>query len=670
MYTRAVRSTRPPAPPKVEGEVAPRTARIGPYSVLERIAVGGMAEVFRADDAREHPRRTVVIKRMLPALASDDAARAMFAEEARLGALVQHPGVVRVLGHDENDGQPFLVMEHVPGLDLWRLNRWLTRHGRSLDLSTVVFIARRLLEALDAVHGARDAHQRVLGLVHRDVSPSNILLSMGGEVKLTDFGIAEASLRESPRHAALLARAKGKLGYLSPEQVRGESADRRADVFSAAVVIAELFLGRPLFAGGTELAILLAIRDAQVRPFEELASRLPEKLHRAVLAALHAEPDARTASATELSDAMAPFESARPELVMRRLAGLVREAVGTAISGAASLQRTTSPDLGAPKEAVTKDAPTILYRVRHAGEVLGPFTYARIVEAIATREVGMTDEVSLSGGPFSPLAQHPDLFRHLPASSLSETTRDRSSTGGADREVRLDQISIVQVMGQLLLERESGLLLCAQGGVRKEVYVENGVPVFVTSNVQSELLGEFLVRRSLVSRAELDMALAVMPRFEGRLGDTLTALGLVEPVQLFREIGLQVQEKLLELFGWRVGKAEFFRGVPQPQSAFPLGLDAWRMLARGVERRIAAGLERDLLEGRRGLFVSLARPAPRGLAHAELGPLLRGALELAERTPQLGDLLHALRDPNGRDVLRGQREVALLVGIGALTVAQ
>jgi serine/threonine-protein kinase len=636
--------------------------------VLERIAVGGMAEVFRADDPRERPPRTVVLKRMLPALASDEAARAMFAEEARLGALVQHPGVVRVLGHDENHGQPFLVMDHVPGLDLWRLNRWLTRHGRSLDLSTVVYIARRLLEALHAVHQATDGNGQALGLVHRDVSPSNILLSLEGEVKLTDFGIAEASLRESPRHAAMLSRAKGKLGYLSPEQVRGETADARADVFSAAVVIAELFLGRPLFAGGTELAILLAIRDAQVRPFEELASRLPARLHGAVLAALHASPEQRTASAMELAEAMAPFESAQPRLVMRRLAALVREAVGTAISGAASLQRTTSPDSAQSNQPVTKDAPTILYRVRHAGDVLGPFTYARIVEAIATREVGATDEVSLQGGAFSPLAQHPDLFRHLPASSLSETTRDRTGTGGADREVQLSQTSIVKVMGQLLLEGESGLLLCAQGGVRKEVYLEKGVPVFVTSNLQSELLGEFLVRRSLVSRAELDMALAVMPRFEGRLGDTLTALGLVEPVQLFREIGLQVQEKLLELFGWRIGKAEFFRGVPQPKSAFPLGLDAWRMLSRGVERRIAAGLERELLEGRKGLFVSLARPAPRGLAHAELGALLRGTLELVERTPQLGELLHALRDPTGRDVLRGQREVALLVGIGALQV--
>lgn len=634
--------------------------------VQERIAVGGMAEVFRAEDRRERPVKTVVIKRMLPTLAADGAARAMFVEEARLGALIDDPGVVRVLGHDESEGQPYLVLEHVPGVDLWRFTRWLTRQGRALDLSTVVHIGRRLLDALHAVHEAKDAAGRPLALVHRDVSPSNVLLSMDGSVRLIDFGIAESRLRDSPKHASMVARAKGKLGYLAPEQVRGELADRRADVFSAAVVIAELFLGKPLFSGGTELAVLLAIRDAQVRPFEELASRLPEKLHRAVLAALHADPHARTATAEDVSLAIQPFESANGRVVRSRLASLVSEAAGTAVSGAASLQRAAPVEPAPTTAQVTRDAPALLYRVKRGSELLGPFTYAKIIEAIATREIGITDDVSVQGAPFKTLAEHADLFRHLPASSLSETTRDQSSARASDRVEDLATTSIVRVMGTLLLERESGLLLCGREGARKEVYLSNGVPEFVTSNLQSELLGEFLVRRELVSRSELDMALAVMPRFEGRLGDTLTALGLVEPVQLFREIGAQVQEKLLDLFSWSSGKAEFFRGVPRPQSAFPLGLDAWRMLARGIERRIAKGLEDELLEGRRGLFIAPVRPAPRGLAQAELAPLLRATLARAEQGPQLGDLLHDLRDPTGKDPLRGKREIALLVALGAL----
>lgn len=625
-----------------------------------------MAEVFRAEDPRERQPRTVVVKRMLKTLSVDAAARAMFHEEARLGALIDHAGVVRVLGHDEAEGQPYLVMEHVPGVDLWRLSRWLTRNGRGLDVSTAVYVGRRLLEALHAVHEGVDEKGAPLMLVHRDVSPSNVLLSMEGGVKLIDFGIAESRLRDSPRHAAMVARAKGKLGYLAPEQVRGETADRRADVFSAAVVIAELFLGRPLFSGGSELAILLAIRDAQVRPFEELASRLPEKLHRAILDALHADPFARTATAETLAAAMAPFESANARLVRSRLASLVSEAAGTAVSGVAALSRSV---VEAPAEdPATRDAPTLVYRVRRADETLGPFSYAKLIEAIATRVVGITDDVSVQGEPFKPLSEHPDLFRHVPASSLSETTRDQSATRASDRLEDLAVTSMVGLMGTMLLERESGLLLCGNGGARKEVYLVNGVPEFVTSNLRSELLGEFLVRRNLVSRAELDMALAVMPRFEGRLGDTLTALGLVEPVHLFREIAHQVQEKLLELFTWREGKAELFRGVPRPQSAFPLGLDAWRMLLRGVERRIAAGLEDDLLLGRRGLFIGAARPAPRGLAHADLPPLVRATFARVTSSSQLGELLHDTADPTGRDPMRGKREVALLVAIGALKI--
>ncbi|MDQ3032905.1 MAG: serine/threonine protein kinase, partial [Myxococcota bacterium] len=286
-----MRITRPPAPPPAP----PPHSRFGPYTLADRIAVGGMAEVFRAHEPRSvGDPRVVVIKRMLPSLASEAGARAMFEEEARLGGYVEHDNVVRVLGFGDEGGQPYLALEYVPGLDLWRLTRWLTRCGRTLDGPLAIFVVRELLAGLHEVHEARDLEGRTIGIVHRDVSPSNVLLSVHGDVKLGDFGIAQALLRESYPQATLSDRAKGKLGYLAPEQVRGLPADRRADVFAAAVIAAELLMGRPLFAGGSELAVLLAIRDAQVRPFEECASSLPEGLGSAILCALAGDPDART----------------------------------------------------------------------------------------------------------------------------------------------------------------------------------------------------------------------------------------------------------------------------------------------------------------------------------------------------------------------------------------
>lgn len=629
--------------------------------LLDRIAVGGMAEVFRARDGSEGGEGVFVVKRMLASLACEPGTRAMFDEEARIGLCVDHPNAVRVLGSGEEDGVPYLVLEHVAGVDLWRLTRWLSRSGRTLGISLAVYIARRVLAGLHAVHEARDADGSPLGVVHRDVSPSNVLLSEAGDVKLGDFGIAQTRLLQSFPQAAGSSRTKGKLGYLAPEQVRGQESDRRADVFAAGVLTAELLTGRPLFTGGSELAILLAIRDAQIRPFEEAARSLPEGLAQAVTRALHRSPRDRTASALELARALAPYET-EPEAALRQeLASLVRSASIERIpSGALPAVRAESM----PKEASTSETPLLEYRVVTAsGESLGPLTYAKLIEGVAMRQIGPEDRVGAIGEPLARLDSHPDLARHVPASSLSERTADRVSPGAPDRDADLARPrGVLPILALLTLERESGLLLCEQAGVRKEVYLENGVPEFVSSNVAGELLGEFLVARSVISRGELDMALAVMPRFDGRLGDTLTALGLVEPVHLFRQIATQVEEKLLDLFLWTAGRATFYRGLARPPSGFPLGLDAWRILNDGVARRIAAGIDPERVAERLDALVETARPAPRGLAAAPLPPGLRRALERGLRPTPLRQLL----DDRGRDPARAVRDATLLLGLGAI----
>lgn len=629
--------------------------------LLERIAVGGMAEVFRARDASPTGSGVFVVKRMLGSLASEPGTRAMFEEEARIGLAVDHANVVRVIGSGEEEGLPYLVLEHVPGVDLWRLTRQLARVGRTLGAPLAIYIARRLLFGLHAVHEARDSDGAPLGVVHRDVSPSNVLLSEDGEVKLGDFGIAQTLLHQSFPQATGSARTKGKLGYLAPEQVRGQDSDRRADVFAAGVLTAELLMGRPLFTGGSELAILLAIRDAQIRPFEEAARTLAPGLGQAVVRALQRSPRDRTASALELAHALAPFDTGPDSALREELAALVRTA---------SLDRIPSGQLAAvrgeapvPAESTT-ETPLLEYVVQTAsGESLGPLSYAKLVEGIATRQIGPDDRVGIVGRPLLRLSAQTDLLRHVPASSLSERTADRTSPAAPDHDADLaGPRGVLPIIAQLTLERESGLLLCEQAGVRKEVYLENGVPEFVSSNVAGELLGEFLVARSVISRGELDMALAVMPRFDGRLGDTLTALGLVEPVHLFRQIASQVEEKLLDLFLWTSGRATFYRGLARPPSGFPLGLDAWRILVDGVARRLAAGIDGEDVARRLGDLVESTRPAPRGLASAPLPPGLRRALDRAVRPTPLAQIL----DDRGRDETRAVRDATLLLGLGAI----
>ncbi len=624
-------------------------------TLLDRIAVGGMSEVFHA---RESSGASVVVKRMFPSLATEPATRAMFEAEARVGLAVEHPNVVRVLGAGEEDGVPYLVLEHVAGLDLSRITRFLTRRSATLGIAVATYLVRRMLLGLHAVHEARDVDGAPLGVVHRDVSPSNVLVSVTGEVKLGDFGIAQSLLRQSFPQATSTPRTRGKIGYLAPEQVRGGESDRRADVFASGVVCAELLMGKPLFGGGSELAILLAIRDGHLEPFEEIAPTLPAGLAETVRRALRREPRDRTASALELAHALAPFEPAPEAGLREELAALVKTAsVDRLPSGALPAVRRDG------KGSHTAPPPANEYEVHTPSGVLGPFSYARLVEAVATGDVGPDDRVAVRGEAPVALSTHPDLVRHLPPSSLSELTADRAAPSRPDRGVDLaGSRGILPILGALTLERETGLLLCVQAGVRKEVYLEEGVPEFVTSNVASELLGEFLVARAVISRGELDMALAVMPRFEGRLGDTLTALGLVEPVLLFRQIASQVEEKLLDLFGWTSGQATFYRGVARPTSGFPLGLDAWRILVDGTARRVAAGIDPERVAARLSSQVESVRPSPRGLAAAPLGPGLRRAVERALRPMPLAHVF----DDRGRDEARAVRDATLLLGLGAI----
>ncbi len=632
-----------------------------------------MAEVFRALEPRSAGEpRVVVLKRMLPHLANESNASEMFAQEAQLASHVVHPNVVHVLGHGEIEGKPYLTLEYVPGCDLWRLNRRLTLEGKRLEHDLVVYLVRQILSGLDAVHNAKDRRGAALGIVHRDISPSNVLISVHGDVKIADFGIARSGV--NPYQANTAARANGKLGYLAPEQVSGGEVDPRADLFSTGVIAAELFMRRPLFAGGSELAVLLAIRDAEVHPFVEFMPQLPEGLGSVILSALAVRPEDRPPTARAFWAALEPWQS-RPEDVLRaELASIVAPIAGERRSRKPSNDVTTrstmppTPLVLAGEHPTTTNVTPLEYRIRKPnGATVGPLAYAKVVEAVATGQVDGNDHVSVAGGDFQPLSSIKDLYRHVPPSRMTPTTTRIESAAAANRSVEFERGGFVDALARTLVTRRTGLWLCEQGGVRKEVYTKLGVPAFVTSNLAGELLGEYLVMKRVINRSELDMALAVMPRFEGKLGDTLVALGLVEPLELFQHIAEQVREKLLDLFTWTTGTAAFYEGVDPPSSGFPLRLDAWEILDRGLQRRIAAGLENRLILERGQDALVQADRIDTAVAVASLPDDLRAALRLC-KTPhsvqEVADFVGQL--PDNEDPQRGYRAVALLLSLGAV----
>jgi serine/threonine-protein kinase len=594
-------SSRPP----------PRGARIGPYENALPIAIGGMAEVFRANKPQPAGAdRAVVIKRMLPELVGDAEQRAMFEHEARLGARIRHPNVVEVIDHASGNS-PYLVLEYVFGVDLRRLLRWSAQTETPIGTELAAYLACEMLAGLAAVHAATDERGQPLSIVHRDVSPSNVFLSVHGDVKLGDLGIAiPGAARRDPNSPPVGTRAKGKLAYLAPEQIAGLPFDARADVFAAAVVAAELFLGRPLFSAPTELGVLLAIQETDLSQLDALAKRLPPPLVAALRAALTRDPRHRTPDADTLRKALAPYAAGTPAELKRDLGRAVVGAMDSRDVKASRSSLARTVEHGAARETLeavlldprrkTADTPPVeddarRYGVEAAGKALGPWPYARVVRALRTGEIDATAEVRVDGSDARPVVLVPELARHLSMTARTPGARTPSAPFGSLPLLRGDPIdlatqSILPFLARAWVDGASGVVVCerATGAVpkpRKEIYLDHGVPTFISSNQAEELLGERLVRERVIDAAELDAALAVLPRYGGRIGDSLVALGLVSPVDIYRHIATQVRDKVLDVFAWRDGTAALYGELTAPDASFPIDLDPFSLLEQGVLHR-------------------------------------------------------------------------------------
>ena len=261
------------------------------YELLDRIGVGGMAEIFRgkavAAGGFEKP---VAIKRILPHLSQDPRFVELLIAEAKVLSLLKHRNIVQIfdvgLG---DDSQYFLVMEYVDGKDLGAVQRGLEARRRRMPFDLALHVVAEICEALEHAHSARAPDGESMSLVHRDVSPSNVLLSRAGEVKLTDFGIAKRAEQEPTGHGAV----RGKFAYISPEQARNEHLEPRSDVFSIGILLWELVTSRRLFSGLNDMEALRAVRDPEVPRPREIDGRLSPEIDALIMAALDLDPHDR-----------------------------------------------------------------------------------------------------------------------------------------------------------------------------------------------------------------------------------------------------------------------------------------------------------------------------------------------------------------------------------------
>jgi eukaryotic-like serine/threonine-protein kinase len=779
----------------------------GRYQLVERLAVGGMAELFLAAAPGEHGfAKKVVIKRLLPHLNADPTYNAMFVDEAKLTARLVHPKIAQTFELAREGDMLFIAMEYVEGIDVLALLRECAQRRRRIEPALAAWICHEVLDALDYAHHIADDNGDSLGIVHRDISPSNVLLSLRGDIKLVDFGIARAADPQRS-HKTKSGTLKGKYGYMSPEQVVEQPLDHRSDLFSVGVVFAELLTGRRLFAAANELDVLLMVRDARLTRLDKYGADLDASILALVRRALRKAPDERWPSAAAFRDAISEwlFEqrhrvsaksvgdfvtevrewmSARlqetaaaerdggerdvpgPAMIVDRprqarassqadgipislevgdsmpvVSVSYEESRGHAAYGADDSQPVEVPppqmhtsrlrrvDLGAgpaaaaaapqvalPPQVAPAPAPPPLpaaisrprsdaapppRRPSAALATAAPSERAeparsaprptRSIRPLATTPNG--DALSSTAPRPSDDTSYPSIAAAMGAivpmepdpssrdfDGLTVLPRRRAADGllpSADEAARKEppplpslgdihdqpddagdfaMISPLRVLFRLMLARSTGLLVVAVGGIKKEVYVRDGQPEYVSSNVASELFGSYLVAKNVLSDGELAMALAMMPHYGGRLGDTLVGLGLLKPLEVFRHLTRQVRTKLIDVCTWNKGTFAWYANRENAREAFPLDFNAFEILGAG-----AMALPDDVVDA------WLARNSGtrlRAVKQRRLGPErfeVKGLLELFDfldgrRT--VGDLVELQPDRGER--LRVGRMLCLL----------
>lgn len=313
------------------------------YRVIQRLEAGGMAEVFKGEQASVQGfKKQVAIKRVLPHLAQNRNFIAMFLDEARLGARLNHANIVTVFDIGAADNTFFIVMEFVDGCNLKAIIEHYRQQGKRVGLKEATFITMEAAKGLAFAHDLTDDDGKLLNIVHRDVSPPNLLLSKRGEVKVTDFGLAKATTQLEKTDPGVV---KGKFSYLSPEAALGQPVDARTDVFALGILLWEMLAGRRLFLGETDFQTVKLVQQAQVPSLSRINPEVDVELERILGKALEKDLSARFQTALEFQDALAGYLfSHKLKVTSQDLAKLVK-AVVDAKTEAAKATRAAEPSI-------------------------------------------------------------------------------------------------------------------------------------------------------------------------------------------------------------------------------------------------------------------------------------------------------------------------------------
>jgi len=354
--------------------------------------------------------------------------------------------------------------------------------------------------------------------------------------------------------------------------VVGGAIDARADLFAVGIVLAEMLMGRRLFTAANDLDVLLMVRDARLDRLNRYGADIPPALRKILDKTLERSPEKRHQTAGAFRDDLLEFLFS-------------------------SRQRVTAADLGTYLDSLFSNSPSPSTAPSVDSALMGENTRAA-AEAAARQQAAVAEAAKQP----AVVALAAEIEEDMPVIEEASAPRVRVVAEaapapvpgpGVDLAGLFSATSPVRLFSRLAADRETGQLVVERGSVSKEIFLVDGAPEFISSNVPSERFGEYLVSHNVISPGELSMALAILPRFKGKLGDTLVGLSLLRPLEVFRYLTRQVREKMIDVFCWADGVFRFSRGKVNPREAFPLGLDAFEIIGAGV-----AGLPLDAVRAR------------------------------------------------------------------------
>ena len=613
------------------GVVHPTSAnRLGPYELCERIGSGGMAEVYVA--RRAGPRgfaKKFAIKRILPQLAKDPRFVEMFCDEARICAALSHPNIVQVVDFGEDNGELFMALEFVDGTSLAKLLRAVAARGQRFPAGAALFIAVEVLRGLGFAHDACDEHGRRLGIVHRDVSPGNILLGRAGEVKLTDFGIVRSEFIARRTYPGEL---KGKLGYMSPEQVMGHDVCPRSDLFTVGIVLAEMLMTRPLFPGPSEMQVLTRIHEADLSVLQQHGRDIPPAVREVLNTALARDRHHRFASASDFVDALlAAAKASRipigeeelvpwlytqqvfhfssgtraavapvsdPDAVTERppapkVPAAARRSLSQMLAraSASSLPLPVEVDNDTDRPALIPPGPEAAARPRQMfllgrqGRPAVAVSVARLLEMAMTGHLERDALVSEDGKSYGMAGRYTKLVPVLshPGYRFRERVEERASF-----RVTIDRSRLPAILFDLASSRATGLLVARAGRREKRLFLVDGGPRFLASTDRRELLSVRLVEAGLVSRELVERALvAAFEQGSPRFGEYLRDVAGMRWATVLRATVEQLEAGFVELGTWREGELLFVHAERCPEELPRKTLSGSLLAARAIREGYA-----------------------------------------------------------------------------------